>query len=107
MFTPSLQDMPGVRCPHRTTRLSLETPELAVTQEDGCSALRWACVCLSCRICWAPGPRLSSLSLQDLVQEKLKSQKLSSELDKLSQELENVGLHKEMLLQDDNSNGDP
>ena len=44
---------------------------------------------------------------QDLVQEKLKSQKLSSELDKLSQELEKVGLHKEMLLQDDNSNGDP
>lgn len=41
------------------------------------------------------------------MQEKLKSQKLSSELDKLSQELENVGLHKEMLLQDDNSNGDP
>ncbi|XP_059735036.1 protein Daple isoform X4 [Bos taurus] len=44
---------------------------------------------------------------EDLVQEKLKSQKLSSELDKLSQELEKVGLHKEMLLQDDNSNGDP
>ncbi|KAI4573076.1 hypothetical protein MJG53_012914 [Ovis ammon polii x Ovis aries] len=44
---------------------------------------------------------------EDLVQEKLKSQQLSSELDKLSQELEKVGLHKELLLQDDSSNGDP
>ncbi|XP_043345487.1 protein Daple isoform X3 [Cervus canadensis] len=43
---------------------------------------------------------------EDLVQEKLKSQQLSSELDRLSQELEKVGLHKELLLQDDNSNGD-
>ncbi|XP_064342274.1 protein Daple isoform X2 [Camelus dromedarius] len=43
---------------------------------------------------------------EDLVQEKLKSQQLSSELDKLSQELEKVGLHKELLLQDDNSTGD-
>lgn len=107
MFIPFLQDIPRVHCPHRTTRLSLKTPEPAVTREDGCSALRWACVCLSCCICWAPGPRLSSLSPQDLVQEKLKSQQLSSELDKLSQELEKVGLHKELLLQDDSSNGDP
>ncbi|XP_057588655.1 protein Daple isoform X2 [Hippopotamus amphibius kiboko] len=43
---------------------------------------------------------------EDLVQEKLKSQQLSSELDKLSQELEKVGLPKELLLQDENSNGD-
>ncbi|XP_070334051.1 protein Daple isoform X3 [Odocoileus virginianus] len=43
---------------------------------------------------------------EDLVQEKLKSQQLSSELDRLSQELEKVGLHKELLLQDDSSNGD-
>nr|XP_006208258.1 protein Daple isoform X1 [Vicugna pacos] len=43
---------------------------------------------------------------EDLVQEKLKSQQLSSELDKLNQELEKVGLHKELLLQDDNSTGD-
>lgn len=50
--------------------------------------------------------RVFSLSLQDLVLEKLKSQQLTSELDKLSQELEKVGLHKELLLQDDNSNGD-
>ncbi|XP_055448904.1 protein Daple isoform X1 [Psammomys obesus] len=43
---------------------------------------------------------------EDLVQEKLKSQQLSSELDKLSQELEKVGLSKELLLQEDNSHGD-
>ncbi|XP_023484049.2 protein Daple isoform X2 [Equus caballus] len=43
---------------------------------------------------------------EDLVLEKLKSQQLTSELDKLSQELEKVGLHKELLLQDDNSNSD-
>uniref|UniRef100_A0A8C5K932 Coiled-coil domain containing 88C n=1 Tax=Jaculus jaculus TaxID=51337 RepID=A0A8C5K932_JACJA len=43
---------------------------------------------------------------EDLVLEKLKSQQLTSELDKLSQELEKVGLSKELLLQDDNSHGD-
>ncbi|NXT02356.1 DAPLE protein, partial [Jacana jacana] len=43
---------------------------------------------------------------EDLVQEKLKSQQLSSELDKLSQELEKIGLNKELLLQDDNGNDD-
>ncbi|XP_054130927.1 protein Daple isoform X2 [Melozone crissalis] len=43
---------------------------------------------------------------EDLVLEKLKSQKLSSELDKLSQELEKMGLNKELLLEDDNGNGD-
>ncbi|XP_053458637.1 protein Daple isoform X1 [Nycticebus coucang] len=43
---------------------------------------------------------------EDLVLEKLKSQQLTSELDILSQELEKVGLSKELLLQDDNSNGD-
>ncbi|XP_060025087.1 protein Daple isoform X5 [Lagenorhynchus albirostris] len=43
---------------------------------------------------------------EDLVQEKLKSQQLSSELDELSQELEKLGLHKELLLRDDSSNGD-
>ncbi|XP_069884653.1 protein Daple-like isoform X1 [Dipodomys merriami] len=43
---------------------------------------------------------------EDLVLEKLKSQQLSSELDKLSSELEKVGLSKELLLQDDNSHGD-
>ncbi|KAM4852956.1 protein Daple [Thomomys bottae] len=42
---------------------------------------------------------------EDLVLEKLKSQQLSSELDKLSSELEKVGLSKELLLQD-NSHGD-
>lgn len=42
--------------------------------------------------------------LQDLVLEKLKSQQLSSELDKLSQELEKIGLNKDLLLQDDNGN---
>ncbi|XP_041269289.1 protein Daple isoform X2 [Onychostruthus taczanowskii] len=41
---------------------------------------------------------------EDLVLEKLKSQKLSSELDKLSQELEKMGLNKELLLEDDNGN---
>ncbi|XP_032964255.1 protein Daple isoform X2 [Rhinolophus ferrumequinum] len=43
---------------------------------------------------------------EDLVLEKLKSQQLTSELDKLSQELEKVGFHKELLLQDDDSNSD-
>uniref|UniRef100_A0A663M6F2 Coiled-coil domain containing 88C n=2 Tax=Athene cunicularia TaxID=194338 RepID=A0A663M6F2_ATHCN len=43
---------------------------------------------------------------EDLVLEKLKSQQLSSELDKLSQELEKIGLNKELLLQDDNGNED-
>ncbi|NXS81998.1 DAPLE protein, partial [Erpornis zantholeuca] len=43
---------------------------------------------------------------EDLVLEKLKSQKLSSELDKLSQELEKIGLNKELLLKDDNGNDD-
>lgn len=38
--------------------------------------------------------------------EKLKSQQLTSELDKLSQELEKVGLPKELLLQDDPSGDD-
>ncbi|XP_037359937.1 protein Daple-like [Talpa occidentalis] len=40
---------------------------------------------------------------EDLVLEKLKSQQLSSELDKLSQELEKAGVPKELLLRDDNS----
>ncbi|XP_026371230.2 protein Daple isoform X1 [Ursus arctos] len=43
---------------------------------------------------------------EDLVLEKLKSQQLTSELDKLSQGLEKVGLHKELLLQDESSHGD-
>ncbi|NXK33285.1 DAPLE protein, partial [Piprites chloris] len=43
---------------------------------------------------------------EDLVLEKLKSQQLSSELDKLSQELEKIGLNKELLLEDDNGNDD-
>ncbi|NWU09394.1 DAPLE protein, partial [Cephalopterus ornatus] len=43
---------------------------------------------------------------EDLVLEKLKSQQLSSELDKLSQELEKIGLNKDLLLEDDNGNDD-
>lgn len=43
---------------------------------------------------------------EDLVLEKLKSQQLSSELDKLSQELEKVGLSKDLLLQEDDGHGD-
>uniref|UniRef100_F6U628 Coiled-coil domain containing 88C n=1 Tax=Callithrix jacchus TaxID=9483 RepID=F6U628_CALJA len=43
---------------------------------------------------------------EDLVLEKLKSQQLSSELDKLSQELEKVGLNRELLLQEDDSSSD-
>ncbi|XP_036094523.1 protein Daple isoform X4 [Rousettus aegyptiacus] len=43
---------------------------------------------------------------EDLVLEKLKSQQLTGELDKLSQELEKVGLSKELLLQDDPSGDD-
>uniref|UniRef100_A0A8C6A536 Coiled-coil domain containing 88C n=1 Tax=Marmota marmota marmota TaxID=9994 RepID=A0A8C6A536_MARMA len=42
---------------------------------------------------------------EDLVLEKLKSQQLTSELDTLSQELEKVGLSKELLLQDDDGHG--
>nr|XP_005285463.1 protein Daple isoform X5 [Chrysemys picta bellii] len=41
---------------------------------------------------------------EDLVLEKLKSQQLSSEMDKLSQELVKIGLNKELLLQDVNGN---
>ncbi|XP_074852732.1 protein Daple isoform X2 [Carettochelys insculpta] len=41
---------------------------------------------------------------EDLVLEKLKRQQLSSEMDTLSQELEKIGLNKELLLQDDNGN---
>uniref|UniRef100_A0A0P6K391 Protein Daple n=1 Tax=Heterocephalus glaber TaxID=10181 RepID=A0A0P6K391_HETGA len=43
---------------------------------------------------------------EDLVLEKLKSQQLTGELDRLGQELEKVGLSKELLLQDENSHGD-
>nr|XP_019600731.1 PREDICTED: protein Daple isoform X3 [Rhinolophus sinicus] len=43
---------------------------------------------------------------EDLVLEKLKNQQLTSELDKLSQELEKVGFHKELLLQDDDNKSD-
>ncbi|XP_034274224.1 protein Daple isoform X2 [Pantherophis guttatus] len=43
---------------------------------------------------------------EDLVLEKLKSQRLSSEMDKLDQELNKMGLNKELLLQDDNGNSD-
>ncbi|XP_074004829.1 protein Daple [Numenius arquata] len=50
--------------------------------------------------------RTLSTLREDLVLEKLKSQQLSSELDKLSQELEKIGLNKELLLQDDNGNDD-
>ncbi|XP_006839636.1 PREDICTED: protein Daple [Chrysochloris asiatica] len=43
---------------------------------------------------------------EDLVLEKLRSQQLTSELDKLSRELEKAGLSKELLLQDDGANHD-
>ncbi|XP_067403180.1 protein Daple isoform X3 [Emydura macquarii macquarii] len=43
---------------------------------------------------------------EDLVLEKLKSQQLSSEMDRLNQELEKIGMNKELLLQDDNGNDD-
>ncbi|XP_069064272.1 protein Daple isoform X2 [Pleurodeles waltl] len=43
---------------------------------------------------------------EDLVLEKLKSQQQASELDKLSQELEKIGLNKELMLQDENSNAE-
>lgn len=47
-----------------------------------------------------------SLSLQALALEKVKTQQLNTELHKLSQEFEKMGLHQELLLQDDNSSGD-
>ncbi|XP_068110682.1 protein Daple isoform X2 [Hyperolius riggenbachi] len=43
---------------------------------------------------------------EDLVLEKLKTQQISSELDKLSLELEKIGLNKELMLQDENSNAE-
>ncbi|KAM4690163.1 protein Daple [Rhinophrynus dorsalis] len=43
---------------------------------------------------------------EDLVLEKLKTQQMSSELDKLSLELEKMGLNKELMLQDENSNAE-
>ncbi|KAM6200910.1 protein Daple isoform 2-T2 [Rhynchocyon petersi] len=43
---------------------------------------------------------------EDLVQEKLKSQQLTSELDKLSQELKKAGLSREQLVQDDSPDHD-
>lgn len=58
------------------------------------------------RSCGACVPASRPLPPQDLVLEKLKSQQLTSELDKLSQELEKVGLSKELLLQDDDGHGD-
>lgn len=53
-----------------------------------------------------PSHAVLSSSLQDLVLEKLKTQQLTSELDKLSQELEKVGLSRELLLQDDDSSSE-
>ena len=75
-----------------------------MTREDGSSALRRACARAS--VLGSRPTRILSLSWQDLVLEKLKSQQLTSELDKLSQGLEKVGLHKELLLQDESSHGD-
>lgn len=75
-----------------------------MTREDGSSGLRRACARPSV-LGFCP-TRILSLSWQDLVLEKLKSQQLTSELDKLSQGLEKVGLHKELLLQDESSHGD-
>ncbi|XP_053553531.1 protein Daple [Bombina bombina] len=43
---------------------------------------------------------------EDLVLEKLKTQQMASELDKLSLELEKIGLNKEIMLQDENSNAE-
>uniref|UniRef100_F6ZN32 Coiled-coil domain-containing 88C n=1 Tax=Xenopus tropicalis TaxID=8364 RepID=F6ZN32_XENTR len=43
---------------------------------------------------------------EDLVLEKLKTQQMSSELEKLSLELEKIGLNKELMLQDENSNAE-
>lgn len=50
--------------------------------------------------------RMLVILKEELVLGKLKNQQLNSELDKLSQELEMVSLHKELLLQD-NSNSNP
>nr|XP_060612657.1 protein Daple isoform X1 [Anolis sagrei ordinatus] len=50
--------------------------------------------------------RTLSTLREDLVLEKLKSQRLSNEMDKLEQELEKIGLNKELLLQDDNTSND-
>ncbi|KAM4663982.1 protein Daple [Discoglossus pictus] len=43
---------------------------------------------------------------EDLVVEKLKTQQMASELDQLNLELEKIGLNKELMLQDENSNAE-
>ncbi len=42
-----------------------------------------------------------SLLLQELVKEKIRTQQLSNELEKLSTELDKIGLDKEKLLQEE------
>lgn len=44
--------------------------------------------------------------IQELVSEKLKSQQMNNDLEKLTHELEKIGLNKERLLQDEQSSDD-
>lgn len=43
---------------------------------------------------------------QELVSEKLKTQQMNNDLEKLTHELEKIGLNKERLLQDEQSSDD-
>lgn len=45
-------------------------------------------------------------NVQELVSEKLKTQQMNNDLEKLTNELEKIGLNKERLLQDEQSSDD-
>lgn len=48
----------------------------------------------------------SKIYLKDLVNEKLKTQQMNNDLEKLTHELEKIGLNKERLLHDEQSSDD-
>lgn len=49
------------------------------------------------------GSKLLCLSVQELVSEKLRTQQMNNDLEKLTHELEKIGLNKERLLHDEGS----
>lgn len=49
---------------------------------------------------------LSCFLMQELVNEKLKTQQINNDLEKLTHELEKIGLNKEGLLGDEESSDD-
>ncbi|KAM7121091.1 protein Daple-like [Molossus nigricans] len=91
-------------CPHGNACPALMTPDLAITWADNCSSLRKACAQPSLPFLLDTSPTfIPTLSLQDLVLEKVKSQQLNTKLDKLSQELEMRGRRQELPQQDNSS----